>query len=124
MDRDDGVIRNVHGEEPGGCRSARPEIDRTRGSGNHEEPHVFLETAYYREDVEHLVRKAVSRMPKEYAEMLLLQRDRGLNYHDMAFVTGVEEQVVRSRARRAREMLKELLSEGGIIYGWAENIDP
>ena len=82
------------------------------------------EAACFREYVEELFQKALSRLPEEYRSALALQRDRGLDDRASAALLGVSEECLRMRATRAREIIREALKKGGVRYEWRERTTP
>jgi len=58
-----------------------------------------------------LVRKAVEQLPPLLREALLLRHKDGLSYQDIAQITGLPINTVRTHIRRGRLALREKLSE-------------
>ncbi len=56
---------------------------------------------------------AVARLSPEHQAVILLRVFHDLDYGDIAEALGVERGTVKSRLSRARQQLRELLSEGG-----------
>jgi len=82
-----------------------------RKSGS--EPASIVEDAYRLEggdtDTVLWVRAAVARLDGDHREVLLLREYEELSYNEIATVTGIPVNTVRSRLFRARMALKELL---------------
>lgn len=57
------------------------------------------------------VREAISRLPLEYREVIVLRELEDLSYHEIAIVLGIPEGTVMSRLSRGRESLRLLLGE-------------
>lgn len=91
---------------------------------SHEMPGGLCEAVCFREYVEELFQKALSRLPEEYRSAITLQRDRGLDDRASAALLGVSEDCLRMRASKAREIIREVLKEGGVRYEWRERTTP
>jgi len=63
-----------------------------------------------RKEKQHLVRRAIERLPFKFRTALVLKDIEGLAYTDIAKVLGCRIGTVESRLFRAREMLKKLLA--------------
>lgn len=59
------------------------------------------------------LQKALAGLPGEYREALVLKHVQGLDYKEMAALTGVSIGALKVRTYRAREMLRELLKKEG-----------
>jgi RNA polymerase sigma-70 factor (ECF subfamily) len=57
---------------------------------------------------------ALAALPGEQREVFLLREHAGLRFHEIAEVTGVPENTVKSRMRYALEALREKLEELGV----------
>jgi RNA polymerase sigma-70 factor (ECF subfamily) len=57
-----------------------------------------------------LLRRALTELPADYREALVLRELEGLSYKEIAAVTGVPTGTVMSRLARGRERLKRLLT--------------
>ncbi len=68
------------------------------------------------------MQEAIGRLTYVYRESFVLRHLQGLEYEEIASVTGVPEDTVRVRAYRAREMLKESLSRSVDTF-WREKAD-
>jgi RNA polymerase sigma-70 factor (ECF subfamily) len=58
---------------------------------------------------------ALASLPEEQREVFLLREHAGLRFHEIAEVTGVPENTVKSRMRYALEALRERLAALGIV---------
>jgi RNA polymerase sigma-70 factor (ECF subfamily) len=67
-----------------------------------------------------LVQQAISQLPPEYREVLVLKHLEGWSYGEIAEATMDTTGTLKVRAHRARGMLKQLLTE----LGWNENESP
>ena len=67
----------------------------------------------YEPPEEHPVRRAVSKLPPKYRMAVHLFYYEELSVAEIAAFTGQKEGTVKSQLHRAREMLKELLEDGG-----------
>jgi len=56
-------------------------------------------------------RRALTRLPSEQRDALLLQLEGTLSVEEVAAITGASFETVKSRLRYARARLRELLSE-------------
>jgi RNA polymerase sigma-70 factor (ECF subfamily) len=61
-----------------------------------------------------LLTKALASLPEEQREVFLLREYHGVSFKEIADVTGVNENTVKSRMRYALEGLKKRLSELGV----------
>ncbi|QGU01400.1 ECF RNA polymerase sigma factor SigW [Corynebacterium kalinowskii] len=61
-----------------------------------------------------VVREALSQLPDEFREALVLREYGGLSYQDIADQQGIPIQTVKSRINRARAKLLEALRESGV----------
>jgi RNA polymerase sigma-70 factor (ECF subfamily) len=57
------------------------------------------------------IQKAVDKLPDEQREVFLLREIAGLPFKEIAEVTGIAENTVKSRMRYALERLQEALAE-------------
>ncbi|MGC4116467.1 MAG: RNA polymerase sigma factor [Myxococcales bacterium] len=64
--------------------------------------------------------KAISRLPPEQREVFVLREYHGVQFKDIAEVTGVPENTVKSRMRYALESLRKFLAEAGVEGDMAE----
>lgn len=65
-------------------------------------------------DVRERLAAALARLPREQREALSLRELSGLDYAEIAAVTGAELGTVKSRINRARAALRELLTRQGV----------
>lgn len=56
----------------------------------------------------------VGRLPMHYREVITLFYQRELSSQEVATVLGISEQTVRTRLHRGRQMLREMMGEGGM----------
>jgi len=75
------------------------------------------ETALLRAERGELVRRALSEMPAEYREVLVLRELEQLSYGEIAEVTGIPIGTVMSRLNRARKRLQQILTGWRVISG-------
>jgi RNA polymerase sigma-70 factor (ECF subfamily) len=61
-----------------------------------------------------LLQKALGALPEEQREVFLLREYHGISFKEIADVTGVNENTVKSRMRYALEGLRKQLSELGV----------
>ena len=70
--------------------------------------------ATYLRHVEHeQVRAAVNSLPPQYREVIALREFEGLSYQDIGVILGCPAGTVMSRLSRARDRLREILSDWG-----------
>lgn len=63
-----------------------------------------------------LLRKALSRLPEEARELIVLRDLRSLSYEEIAQITGLPLGTVKSRLSRAREKLYGLLKDSSELF--------
>src|SRR5207244_7313650 len=68
-----------------------------------------------------LLEQALAALPAEQREVFVLREYSGIPFKEIAAVTGVSENTVKSRMRYALEGLRRRLSELGVDGEWAEN---
>src|SRR6185295_7672351 len=61
-----------------------------------------------------MLQKALASLPEEQREVFLLREYHGVSFKEIAQVTGVNENTVKSRMRYALEGLRKRLSELGV----------
>jgi len=95
------------------CRSARTRRRRLRAAfvhypapdlADHDEP---AEAMAWREEIA----RALAVLQPNQREAFLLRYVEGLSYEEMATLTGVGESALRMRVKRARDRMRELLSD-------------
>jgi RNA polymerase sigma-70 factor (ECF subfamily) len=74
-------------------------------------PRASVERAVVAEEVRGRILEAVERLPEEQREVFLLREVANLPFKEIAEVTGVGENTVKSRMRYALDRLQEALSE-------------
>ncbi|MBL8950494.1 MAG: RNA polymerase sigma factor [Myxococcaceae bacterium] len=72
------------------------------------------ERAAYNARLRPILTKALSGLPEEQREVFLLREYHGISFKEIAEVTGVNENTVKSRMRYALEGLRKRLSELGV----------
>jgi RNA polymerase sigma-70 factor (ECF subfamily) len=80
--------------------------ERIHGVGRPEAPDAALVAGEDRE----LLRQALTELPAEFREAIVLRELEGLSYKEIAGVTGVPVGTVMSRLARARQRLQEVLA--------------
>lgn len=75
------------------------------------DPADWLLAAEQRADV----RRALSALPRKDAEILLLKYTEGWSYHQIAAHLGVGHSAVEARLHRARQRMRELLTEPAAV---------
>ncbi len=58
-----------------------------------------------------MVRRALSRLPAEFRELVILREMEGMSYKEIATIAGIPIGTVMSRLARARQRLKECLAQ-------------
>ncbi len=66
-----------------------------------------------------LIERALARLPDEQREVFLLREYSGVPFKEIAQVTGVSENTVKSRMRYALEGLRRSLAQLGVDGDWA-----
>jgi len=64
-----------------------------------------------------LLQRALDSLPAEYRQVLVLKHIEGLDYEEIAKITGAGVSALKVRAHRGREMLKKVLEEAGVSHG-------
>ncbi|MDR3237398.1 MAG: RNA polymerase sigma factor [Spirochaetia bacterium] len=62
-----------------------------------------------------IVKDEIYRLPDDYKEVLVLRDIEGLSYNDISEMVGINLSNVKVRIHRGRELLKNRLSERGLI---------
>jgi RNA polymerase sigma-70 factor (ECF subfamily) len=57
------------------------------------------------------IEQSVAELPTEYKELILLRHQRGCRYDEIARITGLPIGTVKNRIFRAREILRNRLSD-------------
>lgn len=76
-----------------------------------ESPDSSPEKAAERADVQSAVRAAVAQLPHESRDVLILREFEGMSYDEIAATLDIEVGTVKSRLNRAKQKLKEILTE-------------
>lgn len=63
------------------------------------------------------LQEALSALPPEYREVLVLKHIEELDYREIAGLLGVSVGALKVRAHRGREMLRKILETAGATYG-------
>lgn len=75
------------------------------------------EDIYEKEQLKELVKTAISSLPEDYKQAIILRDINGLSYDEIAYVLKIEIGTVKSRISRGREKLKAfILKSGNLIY--------
>ncbi len=77
---------------------------------NSQNKELFPETQLIQSEMQSLVQKAISTLPKEFKEAIILRDIQGFSYEDIVKILKCPIGTVRSRLHRGREMLKEKLN--------------
>lgn len=62
------------------------------------------------QELDHIIRKAMSQLPEQFRTAIVLRELQGLSYEEISSVIGCELGTVKSRIARARGRLQEVLS--------------
>jgi RNA polymerase sigma-70 factor (ECF subfamily) len=68
----------------------------------------------YNQRLRPIIEKAILSLPDEQREVFLLREYQGVGFKEIAQVTGVNENTVKSRMRYALETLRKKLAEAGV----------
>ncbi len=74
------------------------------------------EEVYCQKESNVLIKKAISRLPSKYKEVIILRELQNLSYHEISSILDCSEGTVKSRINRGREKLYELLSKCGNFF--------
>jgi RNA polymerase sigma-70 factor (ECF subfamily) len=77
------------------------------------DPQTIVEQSDLRESLA----EAISQLPQQQREMILLRDIQGLSYEEIGQVLCLESGTVKSRLSRARENLRKKLLQSGNIFG-------
>ena len=69
-----------------------------------------------RKEEEDMLQAALDRLPADFREIVVLKHIQGMDYGEIAALTGASEGALKVRAYRAREMLKDLFRQGRHIH--------
>lgn len=64
-----------------------------------------------------LLQQSLGSLPLEYRQVLVLKHIEGLDYEEIAEITGASVSALKVRAHRGREMLKKALEGTGVSHG-------
>lgn len=76
------------------------------------DPSPGTEETLLRKEEQSRLREAISRLPEDQRDALVLTQLEGRSYEEVSRMTGVNEGTVKSRVNRARRRLKDLFAEG------------
>jgi RNA polymerase sigma-70 factor (ECF subfamily) len=88
--------------------------DRALGELVHDHQAASPDRAAHNVRVRPLIEQALGALPEEQREVFLLREYHGVGFKEIAEVTGVNENTVKSRMRYALEGLKKRLGELGV----------
>jgi RNA polymerase sigma-70 factor (ECF subfamily) len=77
-------------------------------------PNPSPEKAASSHQTENAIQDALSRLPPEYREVIILKHIEGRDYQEIAETLGVSVAALKVRAHRGRDMLKKLLTSRGV----------
>lgn len=66
-------------------------------------------------EINQQIQKAMRVLKPDYRVVIVLKHFHGMSYREMAEITGVPEKTVKSRLFTARQQLKDILEEQGIV---------
>jgi len=103
-------------------------LDATQGDGEDERtlgekvpsPDATPDRAAHAASLRPVLEKALAKLPTEQREVFLLREYHGVQFKDIAQVTGVPENTVKSRMRYALEALRKQLAAAGVEGDMAE----
>jgi len=103
-------------------------LDATQGDGEDERalgekvpsPDALPDRAAHAQALRPVLEKALGKLPMEQREVFLLREYHGVQFKEIAQVTGVPENTVKSRMRYALEALRKQLAAAGIEGDMAE----
>lgn len=90
------------------------EDGRSMGESVGDEVSAQPERAAHNASLRPMLTRALSSLPEEQREVFLLREYHGISFKEIAEVTGVNENTVKSRMRYALEGLRKRLSELGV----------
>lgn len=79
---------------------------------NHFSPHE----QYEKNEVKREIQEAISQLSEEYKTAIILRDIQGFSYDEIASIVGIPLGTVKSRIKRARNAIKEYLSNGGNFF--------
>lgn len=68
------------------------------------------DTSYERKELLRLIDAALEQLPEDYREIFLLREQMGLKYNEIAEALSITPETARTRAYRARMMVRDVLS--------------
>ncbi len=63
-----------------------------------------------------ILKDAVGKLKEGYRELIVMFHVDGLSIKEISQITGMKETVVKNRLYRGRQMLRQILKEGG--FSW------
>jgi len=75
------------------------------------------EATFLSQEQQNQVRRAVEQLPENYRQPVMLYYFAGLSYHEISSLMSISEGTLKSRMSRARTLLANQLSKGGISHG-------
>lgn len=84
--------------------------DKMPASGSSPERAAVVEQSKY------ILQRALDSLPVEYRQVLILKHIEGLDYQEIAEITGTSIAALKVRAHRGREMLKKILEAAGVNH--------
>jgi RNA polymerase sigma-70 factor (ECF subfamily) len=93
-------------------REPQLQLDETQHSAS--APSTAPEAALQAQEDRELLRQALTELPDEFREAIVLRELEGLSYKEIAAITAVPMGTVMSRLARARERLHQRLAEGDV----------
>ncbi|MGK4004516.1 RNA polymerase sigma factor [Sorangium sp. So ce1036] len=112
------VERSVLLNATRGARQRLEVIEGGRGAESVPEPRGDLEAEIVERGLDDEVERALTSLPQEWREALLLREVEDLSYEEIAELKGCPVGTVRSRLSRARRALIERLSERREVTSW------
>ena len=88
------------------------EYELARFAGNGPQP----EAAYENMELGNILKDAVGKLKEGYRELIVMFHVDGLSIKEISQITGMKETVVKNRLYRGRQMLRQILKEGG--FSW------
>lgn len=74
-------------------------------------PEFIPDSALEKKEFQKLMKKFIKRLPEEQAETIIYHIYGGLKYHEIADIMGVSLVTVKSRMRKAKDSLREMISD-------------
>ena len=87
------------------------ESDGGEMSRQFESGEITPEEAVIKKERQKIITGAISKLPAEFKQMILLRELRGMSYEEIAKITGIKIGTVKSKISRARAYLKEQIKK-------------